>query len=57
MKYKGFFVRITPNQNLSREDKNGKIVACEGFTIEVFSDKSEEIEILSLIHISEPTRR
>lgn len=45
MKYKGFFVRITPNQNLSREDKNGKIVACEGFTIEVFSDKSEEIEI------------
>lgn len=45
MKYKGFFVRITPTQNLSREDKNGKIVACEGFTIEVFSDKSEEIEI------------
>lgn len=45
MKYKGFFVKITPNQNLSREDKNGKIIACEGFTIEVFSDESENVEI------------
>lgn len=45
MKYKGFFVKITPDTNLSREDKNGKNVACEGFTIEVFSDESEEIEI------------
>ena len=45
MKYKGFFVKITPDKNLSREDKNGKIVACDGFTIEVFSDESEEIEI------------
>ena len=45
MKYKGFFVKITPNKNLSREDKNGKIVACKGFTIEVFSDESEKLEI------------
>ena len=45
MKYKGFFVKITPDKNLSREDKNGKIVACDGFTIEVFSDESEKVAI------------
>ena len=45
MKYKGFFVKITPDKNLSREEKNGKIIACEGFTIEVFSDESEKLEI------------
>lgn len=45
MKYKGFFVKITPEKNLSREDKNGEIVACNGFTIEVFLDESEKIEI------------
>ncbi len=45
MKYKGFFVKITPDKNLSREDKNGEIVACEGFTIEVFSNESEKVEI------------
>ena len=45
MKYKGFFVKITSDKNLSREDKNGKIIACEGFTIEVFSDESEKLEI------------
>lgn len=45
MKYKGFFVKITPDKNLSREDKNGEIVTCEGFTIGVFSDESEKLEI------------
>lgn len=45
MKYKGFFVKITPNINLSREHKNGKIIACEGFIIEVFSDESEKVAI------------
>ncbi len=45
MKYKGFFVKITPDTNLSRENKNGKIIACEGFTIEIFSDESEKVEI------------
>ena len=45
MKYKGFFVRITPDKNLSREDKNGEMVTCEGFTIEVFVDESEKLEI------------
>ena len=45
MKYKGFWVKITPVKNLSREDKNGKIVSCDGFTIEVFADESEDVEI------------
>lgn len=45
MKYKGFFVKITLNKNLSRENKNGEMVTCEGFTVEVFSDESEKVEI------------
>ena len=45
MKYKGFFVKITPDKKLSREDKNGRNIACEGFKIEVFSDESEKVEI------------
>ena len=38
-------MKITSDKNLSREDKNGEIVICEGFTIEVFADESEEIGI------------
>lgn len=45
MKYRGFFVRITPDNTLLREDKNGKIIACDGFKIEVFSDESERLAI------------
>ncbi len=45
MKYKGFWVKITPDKNLSRKNKNGEIVTCEGFTIEVFVDESEEVSI------------
>lgn len=45
MKYKGFYVKITPDTNLHREDKDGNDIHCNGFTIEVFSDESEKIEI------------
>lgn len=45
MKYKGFFVKIAPDKNLSKENKNGEMVTCEGFTIEVFVDESEEVDI------------
>ncbi len=45
MKYKGFFVKITPDKYLPRENDDGEIVACEGYRIEVFADKSEEVEI------------
>lgn len=45
MKYKGFFVKITPDEYLPRENENGEVVACEGFRIEVFADESEDVEI------------
>lgn len=45
MKYKGFFVKITPDNYLPRENENGEIVVCEGFRIEVFADESEKVEI------------
>lgn len=45
MKYKGFFVKITSDDYLPREDDNGGVVACEGFKIEVFADESENVEI------------
>ena len=45
MRYKGFFVKITPDADLYREDKDGNDIRCKGFTIEVFADESEKIEI------------
>lgn len=45
MKYKGFYVKITPDTDLHREDKDGNNIRCNGFTIEVFADESEKIEI------------
>lgn len=38
-------MKITPDKNLLRENKNGEIVICKGFTIEVFVDESEEVGI------------
>ena len=45
MKYKGFFVKITPDNYLPRKTENVEIIAGEGFRIEVFADESEEVEI------------
>ena len=45
MKYKGFYVKITPDTDLHREDKDGNGVRCNGFTIEVFDDESERVQI------------
>ncbi|WP_294409505.1 hypothetical protein [uncultured Ruminococcus sp.] len=45
MRYKGFYVKITPDTNLNREDKNGNDIRCNGFTIEVFADESKKTEI------------
>lgn len=45
MKYKGFYVKITPDTDLYREDKDGNDIRCKGFTIEVFLDESEKLEI------------
>lgn len=45
MKYRGFFVKITPDKKLWRENRDGEKVTCEGFTIEIFLDESEKLEI------------
>ncbi|MBQ8349781.1 MAG: hypothetical protein IJY19_09105 [Ruminococcus sp.] len=45
MKYKGFYVKITHDTDLHREDKDGNDVCCNGFTIEVFADESERFQI------------
>ncbi|MFR1186251.1 MAG: hypothetical protein ACLSDC_11265 [Ruminococcus sp.] len=45
MKYKGFYVKITPDTDLHREDKDGNDVQCNGFVIEVFADESERVQI------------
>lgn len=45
MRYKGFYVKITPDTDLHREDKDGNDIRCNGFTIEVFIDESEKLEI------------
>lgn len=45
MKYNGFYVKISPDTDLHREDKDGNDVRCNGFTVEVFADKSEKLEI------------
>ena len=43
MRYHGFYVKITPKENIHREKKDGSIVDCNGFQIEIFSDRVEEI--------------
>ncbi len=45
MKYNGFYVKISPYTDLHREDKDGNDICCKGFTIEVFADESEKLEI------------
>lgn len=45
MKYKGFYVKISHDTDLHREDKDGNDIRCEGFTIEVFADESERVQI------------
>ena len=38
-------MKISPDTDLHREDKDGNDVRCNGFTFEVFADKSEKLEI------------
>ena len=45
MKYNGFYVKISPDTELHREDKDGNDIRCKGFTIEVFADESEKLKI------------
>lgn len=45
MRYKDFYVRITPDNSIQRVDKKGNEVLCEGFLIQIFADKTERDEI------------
>lgn len=46
MKYKGFYIEITPDEHIIRSDSNGDDVVCQGFDFKVFSDenKSEKVD-------------
>ena len=45
MRYKDFYVRITPDKYIPRVDKKGNKILCEGFLIQIFTDKNEQDEI------------
>ena len=45
MRYKGFYIKISPDINIRRVDKKGRDTLCEGFLIQVFADETERIEI------------
>ena len=45
MRYKDFYVRITPDRSIQRVDKKGNEVFCDGFIIQVFADETERVEI------------
>lgn len=45
MLYHGFYVKITHLRKIQREKKDGSIVSCDGFQIEIFSDRAEEIPV------------
>lgn len=45
MKYKRFYINISPDSNIRRVDKKGRDILCEGFLIQVFADETERIEI------------
>lgn len=45
MRYKDFYVRITPDRYIPRVDKKGNKILCEGFLIQIFADKNEQVEI------------
>ena len=45
MRYKDFYVRITPDKYIPRVDKKGDKSLCEGFLIQIFAYKNEQDEI------------
>lgn len=45
MRYKDFYVKITPDRYIPRVDKKGNKILCEGFLIQIFTDKNEQDEI------------
>ena len=45
MRYKDFYVRITPDKYIPRVDKKGDKILCEGFLRQIFAYKNEQDEI------------
>lgn len=45
MRYKDFYVRITPDKYIPRVDKKGDKILYEGFLIQIFAYKNEQDEI------------
>ena len=45
MRYKGFYIKISPDSNIRRVDKKGRDILCEGLLIQVFADETEQVEI------------
>lgn len=45
MRYKGFYIKISPDSNIRRVDKKGRDILCEGFLIQVFADETERVGI------------
>ena len=45
MRYKDFYVRITPDKYIPSVDKKGDKILCEGFLIQIFAYKNEQDEI------------
>lgn len=49
MRYKSFYIRIKPDDNLIRRDKQGSDIRCKGYEVEIFNSeeklKLDEISI------------
>ena len=45
MRYKDFYVRITPAKYIPMVDKKGDKILCEGFLIRIFADENGQDEI------------
>lgn len=45
MRYKDFYVRITPDRSIQRVDKKENEVFCDGFIIRIFADENKQIDI------------
>lgn len=46
MKYNGFYVKISPDTDLHREDKDGNDICCKGFTIEVLRMSPKSLRLM-----------
>ena len=45
MKYRGFYATNSIDNNIQREDKNGKTITCDGYFFQVFADEEMKLEI------------